>query len=386
MKASAFVIALASTVLCAEGINEVFSKGKASGELRLCYIDQSNEDDVDTYGSSLGGILKFETASFNDFSLGLGAYVSQKIGFASGSGEKTNPDFFDQYRSSFAYLGEAYLNYAAGDLSVRVGRQLLDTPLDDRDDIRMLPNTFEGAVATYNAAEQLVFTAAYLQRWAGYDSADDISKFKRLDGVDSNGAALAGIQSEQIENLALQGWYYSMDNIADAFYADAIYSMKIDVLQVDLGGEYVHFSQDNSSGVDGDVYGIEASLTYEMLNFAMAYNWSHNEDGTSPSNGLGGGPYFTSMEEWTINGMEDVRAYQLNGTIELEQAGLKGLAFSVMYGNFESKPSDMKVHETDLIVSYIMSDNLNAYASYAMIDDNAHTGYDRILARVMYRF
>jgi len=353
----------------------------------MAYIDQNNESDIDTYGTSIGGILKYETAEINHMKLGIGAYISQKIGYLSGSGEKTNPDFFDAERSSFVYLGEAYVNYTAGDLSITVGRQLLDTPLDDRDDIRMLPNTFEGAVAVYNAADDLIFTAAYLKRWAGYDSGEDISKFKRLDGMDSKGEALVGIQSEQIENLALQGWYYSIDNIADAFYTDATYSMKInDAFQIDLGGEYVHFSQDNGSGVDGNVYGIEASLTYEMLNFGMAYNRSYNQDGTSPSNGLGGGPYFTSMEEWTIDGMEDVRAYQLSGAIDMEPMGIEGLALTVLYGNFESAPLDQKVHETDLIATYSFSETLNASMSYAIIDDNTNTGYDRFLVRMIYQF
>jgi len=387
MKNILLLSALAGSALYAEDLSQMFTNGKASGEIRVAHIDQDNETGAHTYGTSLGGILKYETAEIERIQLGVAAYISQKIGFLSGNGEKINTDFFDAEGNSFVYLGEAYVKYGAGDLSVTVGRQLLDTPLDDRDDIRMLPNTFEGATAIYNAADDLVLTAAYLKRWAGYDSGDDISKFKRLDGMDSNGAALVGIQSEQIENLALQGWYYRIDNIADAFYTDATYSMKInDAFQIDLGGEYVHFSQDNASGVDGDVIGLEASLTYEMLSVGMAYNRSYNKDGTSPSNGMGGGPYFTSMEEWTIDGMEDARAYQLSGSVDMEGVGIKGLTMTVLYGNFESAPLDQKVHETDLIATYSYSESLNADLSYAMIDDNTNTGYDRFLARLMYKF
>lgn len=375
------------SVLQAEESANMFTQGRISGELSMTYVDQNNEADVDTYGTAIGGILKYETAEVNHIQFGIGAYVSQKVAFLSGKNEKVNLDFFDENGKSYAYLGEAYVNYTNDNFSFRVGRQKIDTPLADTDQIRMHSNTFEAAVATYEPAEGMNIMGGYLKRWAGYDSGSDISKFKRFDGADSKGAMMIGVQNEQIEDLACQGWYYAIDNIADAFYADGMYTFKFDeTKQLEVVGQYAHFTQDNSSGVDGDVYGIGANLTYDMLNLGFGYNHTYNETMTSLISGLGGGPYLTSMEEWTIDGMEDASAYLLSGSLNMDELGMQGLALTVLYGNFESVPMDQKIHETDFIATYALSETLNADASFASIHNNTHTGYDRFLVRLMYQF
>jgi hypothetical protein len=87
----------------------------------------------------------------------------------------------------------------------RIGRQLIDTPLANTDDIRMHPNTFEAAIATYSGIDKTTLIGGCIKRWAGYDSGDDISEFKRLNRGNSNGSSLFGVTNESIENLALQG-------------------------------------------------------------------------------------------------------------------------------------------------------------------------------------
>ena len=47
-------------------------------------------------------------------------------------------------------MAEAYINYKYDTLNFRAGRQVLNTPLADSDDICMIQNTFEAYVATYN--------------------------------------------------------------------------------------------------------------------------------------------------------------------------------------------------------------------------------------------
>jgi hypothetical protein len=115
------------------------------------------------------------------------------------------------------------------------------------------------------------------------------------------------------------------------------------------------------------------------------------------SNGFGGGPYLTSMEEMTIDGVEDVEAYRIAIDFDMEKIGLSGLTLSASYGDFESTPADMKIEEIDIAAAYEIG-NLTAEISYAMIDDaNKNTladdqdmpydgGYDRFLARLTYNF
>lgn len=398
MKKIVILSIAAITVLNATSIDEAFKGGKASGQLRAAYVSQDNAVDTDTYGTSIGGILKYETAAWNDIKLGVGAYISQKLSFASGDFDtgKTNGDLFGDNTKSYVYLGEAYIDYSANDFSLRIGRQLIDTPFADTDDIRMHPNTFEAAIATYTGIEKTTLVGGYVKRFAGYDSGNDISEFKRLDGANSSGAAVVGILNESVENLAVQGWYYSIDELSNALYADGVYTIPFsESMGLELTAQYANFSEKKASGLDGNVYGVGAALNVGTLTLGAAYNKASNDDGKMISNGFGGGPYLTSMEEMTIDSLEDAKAYQLSVELDLADAGIEGLKLSALYGDFKSTPTDVHVKETDFIAAYEISEALSAEMSYAMVDDkNKNTsedglydgGYDRFLVRLSYSF
>jgi imipenem/basic amino acid-specific outer membrane pore len=399
MKKIAVMSMAAVVALSANSIDKAFVAGKASGVIRTAYVDQDNVVGTDTHGTSIGGILKYETADWNGLKLRVGAYVSQKLHAASGDAEKNelNSDLSDINGKSYAYVGEAYLDYTMDDLNLRVGRQQIDTPFADTDDIRMHPNTFEAAIATYSGIKGTTLVGGYVTRWAGYDSEDTVSKdkFKKLGGDESNGVAVVGIVNESVENLALQGWYYNIDEVSDAIYADATYTIPFsETMGFELSGQYGHFSEEKASGMDGSVYGIGAALNISALKLGAAYNKASNDDGKSVSNGFGGGPYMTSMEEWTIDGMNDVKAYQIRAELDLANAGLEGLILTALYGNFKSDTDGTKVTELDFIASLELSEAISSDISYAMIDDKndnadgsgGDAGYDRFLVRLNYNF
>jgi imipenem/basic amino acid-specific outer membrane pore len=396
MKRTVMMSLMAVVALHGASLEEAFKAGKVSGQLRTAYVNQDNAVDTDTYGTSLGGQLKYETGSWNNLKVGVAAYISQKIGFATGDVDqaKANNDLFANNAKSYAYVGEAYVDYSANDFSLRVGRQLIDTPLADTDDIRMHPNTFEAAIATYSGFDKTTLVGGVVKRFAGYDSSNDISEFKRLDGVDSKGAAVLGAVNESIENLAVQGWYYGIDNMANVIYADAIYSLPLsETMGLELSAQAADFSEKQGSTIDGTVYGVGAGFNVGALTLGAAYNKTSNDNAKTIVNGFGGGPYFTSMEEWTIDSMEDARAYQLSAELDMADAGIEGLKFSALYGNFKSIPMDIKIKETDFIAAYEISEALMAEMSYAMINDvNNNTnagldgGYDRLLVRLSYNF
>lgn len=401
IKSKIIVISLiASTQLALFGAVIPEDKGAISGLIRLGYVNQDNEASQDTYATAIGGILKYETPVWNGVKLGVAGYGSQKLPFATGSWNegKTSLDFLGENGNSFAYVGEAYADYSAKDLNIRIGRQLIDTPLINTDDIRMLPNTYQAALATYSGIEKTTFTGGYIQRWAGYDSGADLSKFKKV-AQGSCGAALIGFTNESVDDLAVQGWFYSIDKMTDVFYADAVYNVKaLESLGVIFMGQYAHFNEDTNadgtlSGTDGNVYGLAVNAQWGMVTLGLAYNEAASDDGKWINNGLGGGPYYTSMEEWTIGWMEDEKAYQVKAIIDMKDAGVEGLSFTSLYGEFKSAPVNARVTEWDIIATYAYNDALSADISYAMLNDKndnqangSDAGYDRFLARLHYRF
>lgn len=399
MKKSVWMSLAAVAGLSGAGIDGALTAGKAGGDIRAVYVDQDNERAEDTYTTAVGGILKYETAAWNGIKLGAGAYVSEKLGFASGSGDKLNYDVLSSKNGSYAYVGEAYIDYSANDFSLRVGRQLIDTPFADTDDIRMHPNTFESVIASYGAIEKTTLVGGYITRWAGYDSGEDISEFKKL-SEGSNGAVVIGLTNESIENLAIQGWYYGADKVADIYYADAVYAIPFnETVGLEISAQYALFSEDKNtagadSGSDGKVYGFGASLNVGPVTMGAAYNRGSNDEGKTLSNGFGGGPFMTSMEEWTIDGMEDVKAYQVSAAIDMAGAGIEGLSLTALYGSFKSAPSNTEATEIDVIATYEINERLGVDISYATIDDRNNNigdggtdgGYSRFLARMSYNF
>lgn len=392
------VISLAAFVaLNAASIDEAFVDGKVSGQIRAAYVSQNNKVDTDTYGTSIGGILKYETAAWNDIKLGVGAYVSQKLNFATGDFDegKANSDLFGEDAKSYAYIGEGYIDYSANDIAVRVGRQLIDTPFADTDNIRMHSNTFEAAIATYTGIEETTLVGGYITKWAGYDSENDISKFKKV-APDSNGVAVVGIINEGIENLELKGWYYSFDKLTNILYTDASYTIPFDEINgLELLGQWMKFTEKNNSGVDGNAYGIGANITIGMLTLGTAYNEASNDAGKFVISGLGNGPYLVDTEEMNLDYFEDIKAYLFSAELDMEEVGVDGLTLTAIYAGFKSEPVDMKEKEINLIAMYDINKALSVEVNYARLEDkNNNTsedglyngGYDRFLVRMNYNF
>ncbi|MFY9142493.1 OprD family outer membrane porin [Sulfuricurvum sp.] len=399
MKKTVALSLSAVAVLNASSIDEAFIQEKISGEIRTAYISQNNEIESDTYASAVGGIVKYETDTWNGIKLGVGGYISRKLNFATGnfSDEKTNPDFFGEQTRSYAYIGEGYLHYGTEDLEFRIGRQLIDTPFADTDDIRMHPNSFEAAMATYKGIDETTIHGGYITRWAGYDSGNDISKFKKM-VPGSNGAAVAGITNESIENLALQGWYYGIDKLSDIFYTDATYTIEFNEKDgLEIIGQLSRFNEKSSSGAEGNVYGIGTNLSIGMLTFGAAYNKASSSAGKQITSGFGNGPYVVDTEEVNLDDFEDVSAYQFNAEADLEDAGIQGVTLNAGYSHFTSTPGNMKVEEIDLIAMYKITEALHAEVNYVIVNDQNNNlgndgiseydgGYNRFLVRLNYNF
>ena len=389
-------VALSTTAWAAESFDEAFKNGKAGGNVRLAHIHQSNDATgaETTYATAVGGILKYETLNYQGLQLAAAAYISQNIHALSGDhdeGER-NPDFFDDERKSFIYIGEAYANYKQEDVTVRIGRQQLDTPLANTDDIRMHANTFEAAVAVYEGLEDTVITAGFIGRWAGFDSGDDISEFKKAAGTGGRGTAALGVSNTSVENLAVQGWYYESDDLLRALYADAVYAAELsEGLELEAGVQAANFGEKASSGVAGSVVGLSLSLDLNPVTLSAAYNRAFNDDGEAVVNGFGGGPYFTSMAEMTIDGLNDAQALMIGAEMNFSDLGAKGLTAAYAYGSLEGNTPESEYEEHDFVVTYAYEELLDVELLYADVKDKTNPaatseGYSLLLTRVNYHF
>lgn len=347
------VTALLSAAAFATEQQSAVDESQFFGNFRLGYIAAEDDagDSVDS--SAFGGKLGYTSNGWHGLTAGGTLYATQKLF------NDDNSDFFSSDGESYALLGEAFVQGRFGHTVMKAGRFEFDSPYVDTDDIRMMPNTFSGAVFVNTDISGITLYAAYLDEWSGVDS-ETPEDFTELNGDD--GLFAAGAVFEGIENLALQAWYYHGSDFASLLYVEAMY----EIGDVVIGAQFGSQSDDtaDNSSPDGDVYGVMASYTLNDFTVSAAYNYV---SGTI-TNGFGGGPFFTSAADHTIGDALDQNAMAAG----IDYSGIDKLTLSVLHVAF-----DKGADETDVTAAYEFSDEMNIEAIY----HHMHEDGDMLLVR-----
>ncbi len=347
----------------------------AKGQLRLGYITFDNNDPTSSaYG--LGGHFHLDTKRWNGLEVGLSAYTVLNLGINQNPAN-VNPDFFDAQGKSFIMLSEAYLDGKWGNTEIKLGRQILDTPHADSDDIRMIPNYFEAYTLTNTDIDDLTLQAGFIRTMGGWENGVDASRFVRIYETLGSDEATDGVYYgsavyEGIEDLTLSLWYYNFKDIANVVYAEAGYSYIVsDNLQIILGLQYDSAKQSGAALLgtqDANTFGLSAELALEQtgVHILCAYNKDNGATGASPFS-LGGGPFFTSMEDQTLDMLgAPGEAWMLGGSYHLSAIGIDGLNAGIAYGHFEADKAFLyESHETDAVIEYTYNDRITLTAAFA---------------------
>ncbi|OHE08672.1 MAG: hypothetical protein A2513_09230 [Sulfurimonas sp. RIFOXYD12_FULL_33_39] len=376
----------------ANNISEMFSNSHVSGEIRLGYVNQDNEDTTKNKNSAAGGHLSIETAPFNGVSFGTAFYTTNRLGSKDDDSQGTS--LFDSNDEGYTILGQAYINVSLGKTNLKIGRQQIDTPFADSDDIRMMPNLFEAYVLSNSDIEDLTLTAAHVNRWSGIDATE---KFEKLVSG-GNGAVMLSAVYSGIKNSELSAWYYDIDNLTKITYLEANTALNLsENVELNLAAQYANFSQYTTTNIDGSAWGVSAELGLKSIGttFCTAYNKASNDSGKSLSNGFGGGPFMTSMEENTIDSLEGAKAFSAGVGFDFSLIGIEGLTFSYAYGTFKDSlaVSHVEIDESDYTLEYAYNDNFSALLLYtdskAKTDgviNSDDTTFKRIQAYANYKF
>ena len=320
--------------------------------------------------------------------LGLSTSVDPWLNYDNDA--KVHADFFDAKKDSYAMLGEAALNASFGNLETHLGRQIFDSPHMDSDDLRMVPNRFEAYQFHYDVNENADIGFAYVRKMAGWENGVDLSRFVDVGtalGADDGDAFVAWGSYEQ-GGLSVQIWNYRIEDIENIFYAEATYAADYndDIswvvgLQYDQGREIGSAKLGN---IDADTWGVSASLTYKAISFSAAHNRNHGNSGALAS--LGGGPFFTSMEDQTLDAVTGSDA--LSTTLVIEVEAMEGLTLGFVASDFRAdNKSVYHVQENDFFLSYELKDSIMLKAVYADINDqNSPDGTDQIRIILTYQF
>ncbi|MES9823303.1 MAG: OprD family outer membrane porin [Candidatus Thiodiazotropha endolucinida] len=319
-----------------------------NGYVRVGVIETEDQVGDSSEGSALGGKLGYITSDWQGLSAGISVYTTQELA------DNENGDFFATDNMGYTLVGEAYVKGALHNTTLKLGRFEIDTPYADTDDIRMVPNTFQGAVISNEDFIDTVVTFVFLDEWAGVD-ADIPEKYKDING--DGGVFALGVEYYGFDAAALQAWFYKGRDLASLVYVEGIYETE----QISIGIQYGWQSDDtvDDSGPDGEVYGVSASYTVDDIVLSAAYN---DVSGTV-IDGFGGGPYFTSADDHTVGEVEDQQAVNLG----FEYVGIHGITLGLIHADFNSGSN-----ETDYYAIYESGEGLVFELIYTDLHEEGH--------------
>jgi len=369
-------------------LRNMFENGKVTGQLELIYSGHEIDNDSNPYATAIGGHLLYELAKYNGFNAGVEFSTSHNINALSGDGDKTNT-FMSSSDESYTEMTQAFANYEYSGLNIRLGRQVIDTPLADSDDYRIINNTFEAVIATYEIND-FSFILGYLDRWQGTDAGLDIDNPWQDTG--ENGTYFGGVTftcSDTQSCLDINAWYYDMSksesantatgNIANtSAYFDISHHLKIgENYFLHSSVQYLNQSEKDNSGIDSSIYGFMFEfVVYEDLGFSIAYNKSEKKSGKGSFTGFGGGTLYTNMDNMIIDNItadRDAKSFVAGITYSMGD-----FSFLYAYGDFDGDEDStgQKEHvvEQNIGIEYTPTENLTLGAIYTINDDKENTG------------
>ena len=233
----------------ATSTKEMFSNGQASGEFRFGYYMIDPNGSKARSATAVGGQIKIETASLNGFKFGSAIYTSHAILALSGKQEDGEfANFLTSSKKRYTEIAEAYFDYTLDDFDIRIGRQLIDTPLADSDDIAMTPNTFEAVMATYVVKNLgITILGANIQRMQGTDTNyENVTAGSWMDVGNKSTNMLATIYKN--DNVKASFWYYDIGKLTKAIYTDVTASFKLlNDIQMVIGAQYLKENEEENS-------------------------------------------------------------------------------------------------------------------------------------------
>jgi len=369
----------------------MFVEGEFTAQIRTLSAANKQEQASQTsnYATALGGTLKYELASFNGFNAGVAMTTSQDIRVLTGAHEtgKQNPELSSS-KGNYTQLSEAYLNYKYQDFNLRAGRQIVDTPLADSDDVRMIQNTFNAYLLRYEL-NNFSFLAGNIMDWQGSGAGLD----EAWVSTGPHGVWLSGMSySDKLEGSL---WYYDIsaeDEETKALYCDFggkyLFNDKFSIHGL---VQYLKETQAQESGVQADIYGVLLEGVAYGVGVNIAYNKSLKHNGKRSFAGIGGGALFTSMDTLSIDAISEDR--EASALVFGLVYNYKSLNLLYAYGDFVGKEDSANdsahLSEQNIGVEYNVNKEFIIALLYSIAQDlesKTKTEYDFNRAQVMLNY
>ncbi len=430
---------VASTLLMAGGdiapvvpVAEVAAKqdyGEIFGQSRTFYLDRTYSGTVNNNRNSLvtGGYIGYKSPVFNGFSAAAAVYGTYGFNIHDQDADiigaaSYDPALYGRDFENYAFIGQAYINYAFSKTNIKIGRQELNTPMASGDDARMLPNLFEAAVLSNADIQDTTLILAHVTRETTgtfsniYDNSDlandnlfglasgyglgttyaQSGDFVNMgtvalgyddvngDGSTDNktdGVTTAAVIYKGIDGLTLQAWDYYAHDILNVVYLQADYGWNCilnDKIKMNASGQYINESEvgDALAGsVDTNYWSVKLGSSYDALSAYVAYSQTGDSNSDTAGNVItpwGGMPAFTQGMVTRHQFFADTDAWKVAATYNVKEYGVTATVyyteFDIGLGNFYDPTNAWTASESGWDIQYDVASvkglNLRARANY----------------------
>ncbi len=269
----------------------------------------------------------------------------------------------------YSLLGELYLQGKYKNTTVKLGRQILDTPFADSDDIGMVPNLFEAYTFTSSDFSDTLLFFSHIVKMAGVDAVEP-GHFSRLNG--SRALQTLGIVYEGLYETTLEGWFYHMAHSVDVGYFAVNRTQKYSRGDYSVGVQYA--IQDYRSGEKAAIGGITGEISDKKsgLILSASYNKTDSDGAVAADNFFGGGPFYTSCEHLTIaEAGTDGRALRLGIAYDAAGLGFDHMVISVSKLHLDGEDAD--ADEIDFALHYDFKEKLTFDLIYSDATDHVNS-------------
>lgn len=342
--------------LHADSLQDAFEHAQYEGLLRLGYqnhhVNQTRKGEF-----AIGIKLHMETAPYYGLQVGTTLFTSQGHGKDNFQGVP----FFDENNDNYTTLAEAYVKGSYGGNSFILGKQTLDTPFADSDDIGMVPNTFEAFTLINTSIPHTSIFFSQVQKWSGVNS-ENPSKFNELNG--DKGMQILGLSYEGFDKTNLSRWFYNLSEEVQVTYIEANYEDETE--QFTYAGSIQYAFQNYDNGDSSTVYGASLSLGVKQVGLTTTVSYN-TTIGVAAYNLFGGGPFLTNAEHNTLK-EAGPDGNTILYTLEWDASviGVDGLSMTMNIDGHTGKKE--YANEYDIGVEYIYSDSMQISAIYSDID------------------
>jgi hypothetical protein len=195
---------------------------------RSYYLNRDNSDASKLQAWAGGGWVAFRSGLIGDmFGLHAAFYTSQKL---FGPLDEDGTKLLAPGQNSLGMLGQLYGRLQVLDQEFRGGRQLVDTPLINPQDSRMVPNTFEGTtlVTLPDKDRNYDYALGYLWEVKQRDSNDSIPMSDALASADvaNRGATFGMLKYRPLSGLSTVLMDYHIRDFVNSGFAQAEYNFQ----------------------------------------------------------------------------------------------------------------------------------------------------------------